>query len=181
MAGASLSMRVAGSAAIDARLKALAAANGDLSYLMDGIGLYLESSTLERFETETDPDGRPWKKSQRAIKTGGKTLQRTPPRLRESITHRFSATDVEVGTNVIYAAPHQYGMDESVSVGAHSRTIYQAFGRSLPGGLTIQVGAFDRQMKMPKRSFLGINAEDETEILALAEDHERDAVPEIEG
>ncbi|MDM7928666.1 phage virion morphogenesis protein [Blastomonas fulva] len=180
MAGASLSMRVAGSAAIDARLAALAAANGDLSDLMDGIGLYLESSTIERFDTETDPDGKPWEKSQRAKDQGGKTLTDSA-RLKTSITHRSSATDVEVGTNVICAGPHQHGMDESVSVGAHSRTIRQAFGRSLPGGLTIQVGAFDRQMKMPKRSFLGINAEDETEILALAEDYERDAVPEIDG
>lgn len=180
MAGASLSLRVAGSAAIDARLAALAAANGDLSDLMDGIGLYLESSTIERFDTETDPDGKPWEKSQRAKDEGGKTLTDTA-RGKTSITHRFSPTDIEVGTNVIYMRPHQLGMDETVSVGAHTRTINQAFGRPLPGGLTVQVGAFDRQMKMPKRSFLGVSAEDEAEILALAEDHERDAVPEIDG
>lgn len=173
-------MRVAGSAAIDARLAALAAANGDLSDLMDGIGLYLESSTIERFDAETDPDGKPWEKSQRAKDQGGKTLTDSGI-LKKSIAHRFSATDAEVGTNLIYAGPHQYGMNESVSVGAHSRTIRQAFGRSLPGGLTIQVGAFDRQMKMPKRSYLGISAEDETEILALAEDYEREVVPEIDG
>lgn len=180
MAGVSFSTRIDGPATIDARLAALAAANGDLSDLMDGIGLYLESSTIERFDTETDPEGKPWEKSQRAIAQGGKTLTDSA-RLKTSVTHRSSATDAEVGTNVIYARPHQLGMDESVSVGAHTRTINQAFGRPLPGGLTVRVGAFDRQMKMPRRSFLGISLDDEEEILALAEDHERDAVPEIEG
>jgi phage gpG-like protein len=180
MAGASFSTRVDGPAVINARLAALAAANGDLSDLMDGIGLYLESSTIERFDTETDPDGKPWEKSERAIAQGGKTLTDTA-RGKTSITHRSSPTDAEVGTNVIYMRPHQRGMDETVTVGAHTRTINQAFGRVLPGGLTINVGSFERQMKMPKRSFLGISDEDETEILALAEDHERDAVPEIEG
>lgn len=180
MAGVSISSRVQGSTAIDARLAALAAANGDLSDLMEGIGLYLESTTLERFETETDPDGKPWEKSQRAKDEGGKTLTDSS-RLKASISRRFSASDAEVGTNVIYARPHQYGMDDAVTVPAHTRTINQAFGRPLPGGLTIQVGAFERQMKMPKRSFLGISADDEDEILALAEDYERGAVPEIEG
>ncbi|MBA4781169.1 phage virion morphogenesis protein [Blastomonas sp.] len=180
MAGVSISARVQGSAAIDARLAALAAANGDLSDLMDGIGLYLETSTLERFENETDPDGKPWEKSQRAKDEGGKTLTDSS-RGKSSITYDYSPSDVEIGTNVIYMRPHQYGMDEAVTVPAHTRTINQAFGRSLPGGLTIQVGAFERQMKMPKRSFLGINGEDEEEILALAEDYERGAVPEIEG
>jgi phage virion morphogenesis protein len=180
MAGASFSTRIDGPASIDARLAALAAANGDLSDLMDGIGLYLESSTIERFDTETDPEGKPWEKSQRAKDEGGKTLT-DKGLLKGSVSRRFSATDAEVGTNLIYARPHQLGMDETVSVPAHSRTIYQAFGRSLPGGLTVQVGAFERQMKLPRRSFLGISDEDETEILALAEDYERDAVPEIEG
>lgn len=180
MAGASFSTRIDGSAAINARLAVLAAANGDLSDLMDGIGLYLESSTIERFDTETAPDGSAWEKSQRAIAQGGKTLTDTA-RLKLSITHRSSATEAEVGTNVIYARPHQYGMDETVSVGAHTRTINQAFGRSIPGGLTINIGSFERQMKMPKREFLGISSEDETEILALTEDYERDAVPEIDG
>lgn len=180
MAGVSISARVQGSAAIDARLAALAAANGDLSDLMDGIGFYLESSTIERFGTETDPDGKPWEKSQRAKDEGGKTLTDSS-RLKSSISRRFSPSDAEVGTNVIYARPHQYGMDDTVTVPAHTRTINQAFGRSIPGGLTIQVGSFERQMKMFKRSFLGISAEDEEEILALAEDYERGAVPEIGG
>jgi phage virion morphogenesis protein len=180
MAGVSFSTRIDGPASIDARLAALAAANGDLSDLMDGIGLYLESSTIERFDTETDPEGKPWEKSQSAIDRGGKTLTDSG-RGKASITHRYSATDAEVGTNVIYMRPHQLGIDETVSVGAHTRTINQAFGRPLPGGLTVQVGAFERQMKLPRRSFLGISDEDEAEILALAEDYERDAVPEIEG
>jgi phage virion morphogenesis protein len=170
MAGTSFSMRVSGSAAIDARLAALAAANGDLSDLMDILGLYLESSTIERFDTETAPDGSKWTPSRRAREQGGKTLTDSA-RLKSSISHRSSATEAEVGTNVIYARIHQYGGTIRPKNGE-----YLTF--ALPGGLGFRRVS---QVTMPARPFLGLSDEDETEILALAEDYERDAVPEIEG
>lgn len=170
MAGADLSMRVAGSAALDARLAALAAANGDLSDLMDGLGLYLESSTIERFDTETAPDGSGWTPSRRAREQGGKTLTDSA-RLKLSISHRSSATDAEVGTNVIYAAIHQYGGTIRPKNGE-----FLTF--ALPGGLGLRRV---REVIMPARPFLGISDEDEQELLALTEDYQRDAVPEIDG
>lgn len=170
MAGVSISARVQGSAAIDARLAALAAANGDLSDLMDGIGLYLESSTIERFDTETAPDGSKWTPSRRAREQGGKTLTDSA-RLKSSIAHRSSATEAEVGTNLIYARIHQMGGTIRPKNGDYLTS-------ALPGGLGFRRVS---EVIMPARPFLGISAEDEEEILALAEDYERNAVPEIEG
>ncbi|MEZ5709723.1 MAG: phage virion morphogenesis protein [Blastomonas sp.] len=179
MDGASINVAVAGEARIEQRLHALAASFGDLFDLMDGIGLYLESATDERFDKEIAPDGSKWEPSQRVLEQGGKTLTKTP-RLRPSVTHLASRDEVEVGTNVKYAPPHQSGIDEQVSVKAHERTIYQAFGRPLPGGLNVSVGAFTRQMTMPQREFLGVNDDDEAEIMLQAEEYALDAVPEIE-
>ena len=77
---------------------------------MDQIGRYLVDSTLRRFERERAPDGSPWLKSARALAEGGRTLTDTG-RLRGSIAH--TVTDggraVEVGSNVLYAAIHQFG------------------------------------------------------------------------
>ena len=72
------------------------------------VGQTLVSSTLDRFESGTAPDGVPWRPSKRARETGGQTLVDTS-RLRDSITFRASADGVEVGTNVVYAAIHQFG------------------------------------------------------------------------
>lgn len=170
MAGVSISARVQGSAAIDARLAALAAANGDLSELMDGIGLYLESSTIERFDTETAPDGSKWTPSRRAREQGGKTLT-DRGQLKSSIAHRSSATEAEVGTNLIYARIHQMGGTIRPKNGEYLTV-------ALPGGLGFRRVS---EVIMPARPFLGLSDEDEEEILALAEDYERGAVPEIEG
>ena len=84
---------------------------GDPADILDEIGSYLVTATDLRFEAERDASGTPWKPSERAKATGGKTLQLSG-RLRRSITHRVTGGTVEVGTNVIYAAPHQFGWPE---------------------------------------------------------------------
>ena len=76
--------------------------------VLDDIGRRLVSSTILRFEREHAPDGTPWKPSQRAEAEGGVTLTDTA-RLWQSITHRVSGDAVEVGTNVVYGAIHQFG------------------------------------------------------------------------
>ena len=77
-------------------------------YLFDAIGQTLVTSTVERFERETGPDGQPWQPSARALAQGGKTLSDSG-RLRGSITHVAGREGVDVGTNVIYGAIHQFG------------------------------------------------------------------------
>ncbi|AZF88285.1 putative tail completion protein [Meiothermus phage MMP17] len=60
------------------------------------------------FERERDPWDNPWPRSLRAALEGGQTLSDTG-RLRRGFTYRANAGGFVVGTNVRYAAIHQYG------------------------------------------------------------------------
>jgi phage gpG-like protein len=63
----------------------------------------------ERFTTATDPRGQPWRPSLRAQLEGGQTLSDTG-RLRRSFSVRAAGPrGFIIGTNVRYAAPHQFG------------------------------------------------------------------------
>ena len=79
--------------------------------LLTSIGNELITSVSRRFETGTAPDGSRWPESLRARLTGGQTLIKSG-RLRDSIAEtgpQLTARSVEVGTNVVYAAIHQFG------------------------------------------------------------------------
>lgn len=170
-------LETAGARAIEKSLAGLAARFGDLTGLMQDIGNFLESDTLDRFDTETAPDGSRWTPSARAKRDGGKTLTDNSL-LRGSITHEASATSVRLGTNKVYGGIHQFGFDGQVTVQAHQRTIYQAFGRSLKAPVTFSVNAFERLLKMPARPYLGLSPEAEIEIPLLAEEWVRREAPE---
>lgn len=115
--------------------------------MFDEIGSYLDSSVLKRFDDQVNPDGIPWKPSQRAEDEGGKTLIDFG-HLRDSITHNSYNTAVEHGSNMIYAAIHQFGGKAGRN---HATTIIQ-------------------------RAFVGISLEDEEEIDAIAKDFLNEAL-----
>ena len=170
---ATMDLRLQGDGRFELAIGSLIAGFENTEPLAEIFGVYLESSTIERFDSETAPDGTRWQQSIRAREEGGKTLTDSS-QLRSSIHSEASNGSVRWGSNKVYARIHNEGFDGTVTVGAHTRTITQAFGRSLPGGLTVQVGSFERAMNMPARTFLGINAEDEAELIALAEDYAAD-------
>lgn len=97
------------------------------------VAAHLESSTVERFETETDPEGKKWKQSVRAKMTGGQTLTDNA-NLKNSVTSKSGPDFAAAGTNSVYAAIHNFGGDIK------------------RGGKTTG--------KMPKRQFAGISAKD---------------------
>ena len=67
------------------------------------------SALMDRFRTATDPWGRPWRPSLRAQLEGGQTLSDTG-RLRRSFSvQSVSERGFVIGTNVRYAAAHQFG------------------------------------------------------------------------
>lgn len=126
--------------------------------MWDAIGASLVVSTQRRFEEGHGPDGSPWPVSYRAALTGGKTLIDSA-RLMQSITHIASDSGVEVGTNVLYAAIHQLG------------GIIRAIGDFLAFTLADGRKIFAKSVTIPARPFLGIDEDDETEILRIAEDY----------
>lgn len=156
MAGAGFEYRLeGGEEALDALALAVERTQ-DTFGLYDRIGVALVASTQKRFEDEAGPDGNPWPQSIRAMVSGGRTLTHTA-RMVGSITHNPSDRAVEVGTNAIQAAIHQFGGTiRPVSAGA--------LRFQIPGGgfATVQ------EVTMPARPFLGLDAGDEAEIIQIA-------------
>ena len=123
----------------------------DTTPLMEEIGEQLLFSTLMNFENEQTPEGEPWAPSIRAENEGGKTLQ-DRGHLRDSYTYQASSDQVEVGSNMIYAAIHHEGGEIRAKNG---------------GNLRFKVG--DRWVQKPKveipaRPALGIGPDDTHEI-----------------
>lgn len=128
-------------------LDALISAAGDLRPAMEDIGAYMEASTVQRFEDQRAPDGQPWLPSIRAREEGGLTLV-DKGHLRGSITHLAGAREVEVGSNLVYAAIHQLG------------------GQAGRG----------HRVTLPAREYLGVSDDDEVEIHTILADFLREAM-----
>lgn len=133
----------------------------DRAELMAAIAEALRTSTDERFDTETSPDGAAWKRSIRAS-GGGKTLTDSS-RLRTSIHARSSEKGAEIGTNTIYAATHQFGEPGRI-IRAKNKPML-AFRIAGKWYHKKQV-----TIKVPARPFLGLSDADRTEIIDLMEE-----------
>ncbi|WP_420585832.1 phage virion morphogenesis protein [Ruegeria sp.] len=150
----------------------------DLTPVMEAIGARLEASTARRFEQATGPDGQPWQPSRRAQETGGLTLTDTA-RLRRSITTRVGRDSVEIGSNLVYAAIHQFGgtikQDARRQVLAFDRRGRFASRRSTArrraGVVPIAIADIAaREITMPARPYLGLDDGDRTAILRILRD-----------
>lgn len=91
-------------------------------------------------------------------KLSGQVLKVRSNNLRSSIHQAVSVngnviTGI-VGTNVEYAAYHEYGLSGTVNVKEHLRTIKIAFGKALAKPKTITVRAHGRTVNYPEHSFL---------------------------
>ena len=140
-------------------LRDLQAAGLDMAPLMDSIGAALLGNTLDRFEQGRGPKGDAWKKSRRASQQGGQTLIDSA-RLRDSIVTEASAAEVTIGTNVIYAAIHQFG-------GTIRAKTAKGLAFSVPGFAAEGGGdhlVIVDSVTLPPRPYLGIGPEDEDSI-----------------
>lgn len=87
--------------------------------IMSGVAGYLLTSTQQRFERETGPDGQKWKgltaRTANARSGRGRNVRgydhilRDSLRLYNSLTTLSDATSASAGTNVVYAGVHQFG------------------------------------------------------------------------
>jgi phage virion morphogenesis protein len=90
---------------ITAALQAIQSRLIDMTPLMRQISGIM----LDAVEANFAAEGRPkWRPSRRATGQGGKTLQDTG-QLAASIVSKYTQNQAMVGTNVIYAAIHQFG------------------------------------------------------------------------
>lgn len=132
-------------------LDALFRAGADLTRPLKDVGSHLVSETTERFRQSKGPDGVAWA----AVGRGGKPLV-DRGHLRDSITYAVTPSEVQVGSNLIYAAIHQFGG----TIHARNKP-YLAFsvGR---GSDAAHVRV--KSVEIPARPFLGLSTDDELEI-----------------
>jgi len=123
----------------------------DLAY---NIGALLESATKERIATEkAGPDGAPWapwSDGYAGTRHGGQSLLVGAGHLLGSIANVSRGSEAIVGSNLVYAATHQFGASRG------------AFGTAARGG-PIPWG------DIPARPYLGISDEDRSDIMELIE------------
>ncbi len=111
------------------------------------------ASTEQRFISSRSPDGPKWAPIQRA----GQVL-RDSGRLYKSLSWKATPHSAEWGTNVIYAAIHQFG--GIIKPRSAKRLVFK--------GLRGMVSAMKVEIKA--RPYLGINREDRDEFEALIQD-----------
>lgn len=134
----------------------------DRKSLNAALGQGVRTSTLERFRTGKGPDGRRWPTSKRALAEGGRTLVDSG-QLRNSIQVRSDATGFAVGTNVKHASTHQYGVKNRVIKAKNKKYLrFKVDGR--------WVTRKKVKVTIPARPFLGLSAEDQTELQETVED-----------
>jgi len=171
-------------------LQRLAGAAGDTNGALLNIGEHLRASTIARILAEQAPDGTPWPRLSPAYAA----RKKGPGILRETgtlaqIVYQVANGTLDVGTNAVYAAIHQFGGE----ITRHAQSRQVAFRQADEGAYTKKdgtrvgskqrfarrgsEGAEDRwvsygehKIPIPKRAFLGLSKADETAVLEILAD-----------
>lgn len=133
----------------------------DKAGVMNAIAEGLRTSTVERFGSEESPEGTKWKPSIRATQKGGKTLTKSTA-LKTSIKAKADSTSAAVGTNLVYAATHQFGDERTIRAKKSKYLKFQV------GGKWVSVPSV--RVNIPARPFLGISEADKEEIKAILDE-----------
>lgn len=151
----------------------------------EDIGEYLLRSVEDRFRAEKDPEGKPWAPLSSAYKRRkkGPKILTERGRLRGSITYRASHDRVEVGTNVKYGRIHQLGgkikqkaRTQVLAFGKRGFLSHRAAGRRKTAVRVAFARLGERSFGIPARPYLGLSADDRSEIVAVIRDHLERAV-----
>lgn len=111
MAGVAFSIDMRGLEEALAKFQRLAAA--DRAEIMDMAGAVAESAARRRIvEEKTSPNGQawaPWSAQYAKTRHSGHSLLSSSGSLADSLTRWADAQQAQVGSNIIYAAIHQFG------------------------------------------------------------------------
>lgn len=136
------------SLAIDIQRRLAALASEDFQEILESIGSAVESQTRLRLADEkASPDGAPWSPwstSYARTRTGKHSLLVSEGDLLDSIQYELNGDELEVGSNLVYAATHQFGDRR------------KAFGKI--------------DVTYPARPFLGLSQQNEKDLTALIEE-----------
>jgi phage virion morphogenesis protein len=151
---------------LDALARLLGAA-GDLTPALKNIGDYGRKSTIDRIKREETPDGTPFAplNPEYADEKKGPGILRGDSLQLSDIVWQLAGDDsVEWGNQGPHVRIHQFG--GTIKPKNASALVFAL------GGRQVTVGS----VTIPARPYLGINAEDEAEILAIVADHFEDAL-----
>lgn len=130
------------------RLNRLLAGVANPRPALEAIGAVVESQTRRRIEDGgPSPDGTPWDAWSRgyaATRHGGQALLRGDGGLMDSIDWVADDDSVQIGSNLVYAAIHQFGGEDDMPAG--------------PAGI-------------PARPYLGLSDDDAEEVLDELNDY----------
>lgn len=172
MSGVALNFNFRGIERLQNRIHAL----GELDRhdLLDAIGAEIETQTHRRIRDEkSGPDGTPWPNwfaEYAKTRHGNHSLLMGEGNLDDSIQSIVSGDDVETGSNLAYAAVHQFGSDDLVTVPAHQRLITQAFGRPLASPVWVNVDSYTFEQNIVERPYLGFSDENWGDIAVVVDD-----------
>lgn len=130
-----------------ARLRRL---GGSLRGPLAAAGELLRSQAVEAFETEASPGGTAWSESGRAAREGGQTLSDTGD-LKNSLDTAVFPDRVEVGSNKVYSAIHQFGGE----AGPRSRRVMLPARPFLPDAASVDQGELEAIFERHIRRVLG--------------------------
>jgi len=145
-----------------------------LSPAWKNIGEALLRSTQQRFHLQQDPEGHRWQRLKDSTKAS-KAARGYDPRkiltmrgqLRDSIRYQADDGGVRIGTNLIYAAIHQFGGKTR----AHVIKPKNKKALAWPGGRHPVRSVNHPGSNIPARPFLGISRQDRDRILEVVADH----------
>ncbi|KAF1009067.1 MAG: hypothetical protein GAK28_00700 [Luteibacter sp.] len=186
MAGAHFTLDLQAQQAIDA-LASLArqlAPEGQTLLLQD-IGEYLMRATPARAARQVSPDGIPWAplkpryaKAKAKVRPGVAMLRFDNHMLGDQLSSQVEGDTLYHGTNAPYGALQQFGGDVTHAARPTSLYFHHKDGEVSPQFVNRRKANFvqaatvpEHTVTIPARPWLGVDAEDEAEIVQLTLDH----------
>lgn len=176
---------------VDRGLGGAAAAGRDTAPLMEAIAGHLLFSSQRRFETETGPDGKKWaplrprtanRRIGRGRQRGTEHILRVSARLYQSLTADAGPTEATVGTNLVYARPHQLGATIERAARRQTIRLRKVKGRTQfarkahKRAREMEVSVKAHTITIPARPYLGFSAEDKAAIQQIVKDFTEQSV-----
>lgn len=169
---------------VDAALARTEAALEDPTPMHQDIGEYMIAATRVRFQRSQAPDGTKWlpKKAttlKRYVARGDgnrpNPLIGVSQRLSQEILSFASRDEVEIGSNLEYAAIHQFGGVINHPGGTpyfiDSETGLASFVKKDSPGAAKLPRTAPHAIPIPKRVWLGVSDKDEAAIVAIADEY----------
>jgi phage virion morphogenesis protein len=152
--------------------------------LTSAFAAHLLTSTQRRFEREFGPDGQKWAplakrttmQKIRGRRRGSANILRVSTRLYSSLIAQSDVLSAEVGTNVEYAGPHQFGGEIQHFARSQRasfkkiRKRYSFVQRGTKGSIERNITIGEHSVRIPARPYLGFSAADRAELMAIGRD-----------